>query len=51
MAHGNFKPRNKHLNDLLMSKKGGAHEAKAGRLAKRAKLNRETERALRDEME
>lgn len=49
MSHGNFKPRNKHLNDLLMSKKGGAHEAKGGKQAKRAKVNRAMEREMRSD--
>ena len=49
MSHGNFKPRNKYLNDLLMSKKGGVHEAKSGKQAKRAKINRAMEREMRSD--
>lgn len=51
VSHGKFKPRNKYLNELLMSKKGGAHEAKAGKHVKRAKMNRALERELREDME
>ena len=49
VSHGKFKPRNKYLNDLLMSKKGGVHEAKSGKQAKRAKVNRAMEREMRSD--
>lgn len=42
-----FKPRNKHLNDILTSKKGGAHEAKQGKHASRAKQNQRFRRELK----
>lgn len=47
MSHGSFKPRNKYLHDVLATRKGGAHEAKAGKHTKRAKANREMQKELR----
>lgn len=49
VSHGKFKPRNKHLNELLMSKKGGAHEAKAGKHAKRAKVKQQLACEMKDQ--
>lgn len=51
MSHGSFKPRNQHLHEVLMSRKSGTHEAKAGKHAKRAKANRQMERELRNASE
>lgn len=50
MTHGVFKPRNKHLNEILVSRKSGAHEAKAGKHVKRAKMNRVFERDVQSMM-
>lgn len=47
MAHGSFKPRNKQLNDILVTRKYGAHDAKAGKHIKRAKANRDMQREMR----
>ena len=47
MSHGNFKPRNKYLNDLLVSKGGGAHEAKAGKRVKRARAKQQLTREMK----
>lgn len=47
MTHGVFKPRNKHLNDILTTRKSGAHEDKAGKHVKRAKAARAFERDVR----
>lgn len=46
VSHGNFKPRSKYLNDLLVSKGGGAHEAKAGKRVKRAKAKQQLVREI-----
>lgn len=48
--HGQFKPRNKSLNDALLSRKSGAHEDKHGKHMKRARIQQQTERELRREM-
>jgi hypothetical protein len=42
-----FKPRNKYLHHVLATRKGGAHDAKAGKHVKRAKANREVQKELR----
>ena len=49
VSHGTFKPRNKYVNDLLMSKGGGAHEAKAGKRVKRAKAKQQLAREMKDQ--
>ena len=49
VSHGTFKPRNKYLNDLLVSKGGGAHEAKAGKRVKRARAKQQLARELRND--
>lgn len=40
------KPRASHLNDVLMSKKGGAHEPKTGEHAKRARRKNQDRKEL-----
>ena len=47
--HKQFKPRNKHLNDILMSKRGGEHEAKQGKHVKRARTKETFRELMRDE--
>ena len=49
VSHGTFKPRNKYLNDLLVSKGGGAHEAKAGKRIKRARAKQQMAREMRND--
>lgn len=49
VSHGTFKPRNKYLNDLLVSKGGGAHEAKAGKRVKRARAKQQLAREMKDQ--
>ena len=49
MSHGTFKPRNKYLNDLLMSKGGETHDAKAGKQVKRAKAKQQLAREMRNQ--
>lgn len=46
--HKQFKPRNKHLNDILMSKRGGEHEPKEGKHTKRARNKNAFRELLRD---
>lgn len=50
MAHGTYKPRAKHLNDVLRSKKGGAHESHSGRAVKRARVNAANSAEVRAEL-
>lgn len=50
MPHGVFKPRAKHLAEVLAGRKNGPHDAKAGKHMKRAKANRVFERETREMM-
>ena len=49
MSHGSFQPTRKHLNDALMSKRNGPHDAKAGKHVKRMKVLRTLAREAREE--
>lgn len=42
------KPRNKPLHDLLISKRGGAHEEKEGKRIKRSKAKQQFHKMLKD---
>ena len=43
-----FKPRNKELNDLLLSKRGGRHEEKEGKFVKRSKVKKELRKLIEE---
>jgi hypothetical protein len=43
-----FKPRNKELNDLLLSKRGGRHEEKEGKFVKRSKVKTEFRKLIEE---
>jgi len=43
-----FKPRNKDLNDLLRSKRGGRHEDKEGKFVKRSKVKKEFRKLIEE---
>ena len=45
-----LKPRARHLNDVLRSKRGGYHEEKEGKNVKRAKAKKAFERELMKEL-
>lgn len=49
MSHGTLKPRNKYLNDLLMSKGGGPHDAKVGKRVKRARAKQQLMHDIRND--
>lgn len=44
------KPRATHLNDVLLSKKGGAHEPKTGERAKRSRRKQQDRKELQKQL-